>query len=271
MQKTLAQCKGRQCNDGPIGKVIASSGPHIQDLGCDLMTKLHRSFQDGIKVDTVIDNCPSHHKHHLRDFVVISLNNKSHAVNEAPHRQFGGKNSMTIYSTALPIKDSIVYKYGGRTDVTEGTVKDYTLVNCEVAFKQSSIVDNQSVNTKELRFRAWRVVSKDQRTPFALPGDLGSGVNNKHEQLVGQVHSGFCDGAFVPITYMNAIDEVFRDVEMKMPGVRIELSLPGKSLLEKITEGLQTGIDRIPWARGVLTAFNQMFYTFEPLTGDNLV
>lgn len=142
--------------------MIASSGLHIQELGCDLlMAKMYRSFQDGIKVNTFVNNCSSHHKYHLYDFAVISLSNKSHAVNEAPPGHFGGKNSMTTYSTTLPIEDSIVYKHGGRTDVTEGRVKDYTLVNCEVPFKQSSIVDNQSVNTKELRFRAWRVVSTD--------------------------------------------------------------------------------------------------------------
>lgn len=70
---------------------------------------------------------------------------------------------------------------------------------------------------------------------------------------------------------MNAIDEVFRDVEMKMPGVRIKLSLPEKSLLGKITEGLQTGMSWIPWTRGVPTAFKQLFYTSEPLMGDAYV
>lgn len=257
LQKTLAQCKGRQCCNAPIGKVLASSGLHVQDLRCDLMGKSHSMLQDGIKADTFVDDCPLHHQHHLHDFAIISLDIESHAVNEAPPGYLGGKKPILIDSTALPIKNSIVFKHGGRTDVTQGTVKDYTLVNREITFEQSSIVDDESVNKKELRFRAWRVVSTDQSTPFALPGDSGSGVNNENKQLVAQIHSGFCDGRSVPVTYMNAIDEVFRDAEMKMPGVRIRLSLPEKSLLGKITERLQTGMGQIPWARQLLTALNK--------------
>ena len=271
LQKRLAQCKGRQCCEASIGKVIASSGLYVQDLGCELMERSHTFLQDGIKADTFVDYCPMQHKHYLHDFAIISLNNESHAVNEAPPGNLGGKKSILIDSTALPIKNSVVYKHGGRTDVTQGIVKDYTLVNSEITFEKSSIVDNESVNTKELRFRAWRVVSEDQSRPFADSGDSGSGVNNENKQLVGQIHSCFCDGRSVPVTYMNAIDEVFRDAEMKMPGVRIKLSLPEKSLLGKIIERLQTGVGRIPWARQVLTASEQMSYASEPLMGDAYV
>ena len=133
---------------------------------------------------------------------------------------------------------SVVYKLGGASDGTQGRVKDYKLVNRSVDLPISSLINGELVQSTHIRFHAWRIISQDHSSPFSKPGDSSAGVNDKEERLIGQLHSGFYDGASVPVTYMNAIDDVFRDVEDAIPGIHIPLSIPEPSLLKSITRGL---------------------------------
>lgn len=246
MKETLERCKGMRHN-GPIGRVIASSGIRIRNTGCNLAARRRQTSSDGIGSPTFVDSCPPHHEHHLCDFAVIRLSNSSRAVNLAPPQDLNPDNinRQIILHTAPPIEDRIVYKQGGATGATEGRVKDFRLVNRDSQFPNSSIIGNRSVSKTEIRFRAWRVISQDQSTPFSIPGDSAAGVNDDHLQLVGQIYSGFCDGLSVPISYMSAIDDVFDDVKEKLPGIQIKLSVPEVSITRNVIQRIYAILDQI--------------------------
>ena len=246
MKETLARCQAL-FRSGSIGTVLVSSGIYVSDYECNLMTRAPQPPSDGIVASTFDDSCSRHHRHHLHDFAVISLNEDIRAVNVAPPHNLGLGSVRTIYRTGSPEIDSVVDKLGGASDGTQGTVKDYKLVNRSVDFPKSSLVNGESVQSTQIRFRAWRIISQDQSSPFSKPGDSSAGVNDKEMRLIGQLHSGFYNGLSVPVTYMNAIDDVFRDVEEAMPGIHIRLSIPEPSLLKSIAGGLGRFLER--WCR----------------------
>ncbi|KAM0798174.1 hypothetical protein BDR22DRAFT_964776 [Usnea florida] len=235
MEETLARCQAL-FRSGSIGRVLVSSGIYVSDYGCNLMTRALLPPSDGIVAATFEDGCPRNHRHHLHDFAVISLNKDISAINVAPRR--GLRPVEAIDRTRSPKVGSVVYKLGGASDGTQGRVKDYKLVNRSVDFPISSLINGELVQSTHIRFHAWRIISQDHSSPFSKPGDSSAGVNDELERLIGQLHSGFYDGASVPVTYMNAIDDVFRDVEDAIPGIHIRLSIPEPSLLESITRGL---------------------------------
>lgn len=245
IKKTLQRCLGLFRN-GPIGRVLVSSGIQVSNqYNCDLAARAHLSHMlDGIRPATFDDNCSRHHRHHLHDFAVIRLSDGIRAVNVAPPQDLLPGLTRTIYRTGSPAIDSVVYKQGGATGATQGRVKDFALVNREDTFPNPSIIDGQSVNTTVTRFRAWRIISQDQSSSFSLQGDSSSGVNNEEVRLVGQLHSGFCDGLSVPVTDMNGIEDVVRDTEAKMPGIRINLSVPKPSMLKWVAGGVLGFVDQ---------------------------
>ena len=222
-QKTLARCR-LLFQTGSINKVLVSSGVHVSNsYSYDLITRALLPSSDGIVSATFDNSCSYHHRHYLQDFAVISLNKNIHAVNVTSPEELVPGLIRTIYKTESPKIDSVVYKHGAASGATQGRVKDYRIVN---RFK------------KETRFGAWRITSQNLSSPFSQEGDSASGVNDKEGRLVGQLHSGFYDGLSMPVTYMNGINDVFRDVKEKMPGIRISLSVPEPSILERIAGGV---------------------------------
>ena len=111
------------------------------------MTRAPQPPSDGIVASTFDDSCSRHHRHHLHDFAVISFNEDIRAVNAAPPHNLGLGSVRTIHRTGSPKIDSVVYKLGGASDGTQGTVKDYKLVNRSVNFPQSSLVNGESVQS----------------------------------------------------------------------------------------------------------------------------
>ena len=161
MQKTLERCRVL-FQTGSIGKVLVSSGVHVSNPhSCNLMTRALQPSSDGIVFDTFDDGCSCHHRHHLHDFAVISLNKNIRAVNVAPPQDLIPGLARTIYRTGSPKIDSVVYKQGGASGATEGRVKDYKIVNRSDDFPNSSLINGQSVNKKQTRFRAWRIISQN--------------------------------------------------------------------------------------------------------------
>ena len=238
MEETLARCQAL-FRSGSIGIVLVSSGIYVSDYGCNLMTRALLPPSDGIVAATFDDSCPCNHGHHLHDFAVISLNKDIRAINVAPRQDRGLRPVEAIDRTGSPKVGSVVYKLGGASDGTQGRIKDYKLVNRSVDFPISSLINGESVHSTLIRFYAWRIISQGHSSPFSKPGDSSAGINDEEERLIGQLHSGFYNGASVPVTYMNAIDDVFRDVEEAMPGLHIRLSIPEPSLLKSIARGLE--------------------------------
>lgn len=246
MKETLARCQAL-FQSGSIGKVLVSSGVHVSDHNCNLMTRALQPPSDGIVSDTFDDGCSRHHRHHLHDFAVISLNKDIRAVNVAPPQDLVPGLARTIYRTGSPKIDSVVYKLGGASDGTQGRVKDYRPVNRSVDFPKSSLINGQPGNRTQIRFYAWGIISQNQSSPFSRKGDSSSGINDEEVRLIGQLHSGFHDGLSVPVTYMNGIDDVFRDMEEEMPGIHIRLSVPEPSILKWIAGGVGEFLGR--WSR----------------------
>ena len=236
-KETLARCQAL-FQSGSIGKVLVSSGVHVSDHNCNLMTRALQPPSDGIVSDTFDDGYPRHHRHHLHDFAVISLNKDIRAINVASPQDLAPGLARSIYRKGSPKTDSVVYKLSGASDGTQGRVKDYKLVNRLVDFPKSSLINGQTVNRTQIRFHAWRIISPNQSSSFSRKGDSSSGINDEEVRLIGQLHSGFFDGYSVPVTYMNGIDDVFRDVEEKMPGIQIRLSVPEPSILKWIARGV---------------------------------
>ena len=97
MQKTLERCRAL-FQIGSIGKVLVSSGAHVSNpYGCNIMTRALLPSSNGIVSNTFDDGCSCHHRHHLHDVAVISLNKNIRAVNVAPPQDLIPGLARTIY------------------------------------------------------------------------------------------------------------------------------------------------------------------------------